>query len=400
MSSAATLAALTRPEDQLILALLSHHPSQELIQTLATKPDFDWVRFFEQSLRQSVTSALTLRLKQYLGDHVPQEITNAFQADLRKTSLTNMAYVRESIRIAATLEAFGISALFYKGVVLSTMLYTHIGERKLVDVDILVAPEQLLTAKQALIDLGYSAYAEEEHRAYQHTDPDRTYQGYDLVQNEGLVAIDLQERFGIRHTSFRMDFETLWAHRCQVELGGRTLNTLSISDYALALCAHGVQHRWQSLKWVSDIAKLTERDGVDWASVFEAAQQLGAVRMVGVGLALAEACFDVSVPQSWQSVTASSGIQSIATSTLHWIFRPIETLTDLRKRADFDFRFDWAMRPEARYKAQITWFLLRRRLFRVSDDEESVKFMKPFRVLVRPVTLWQRYGRGKGERVE
>jgi|GEM_PF-1729580 hypothetical protein len=401
MPTAAALNALSRREDRLIIAALSRQSSSDLITSLASEPHFDWNYFLAQSDQQHITPSLLHPLKTHLKEALPDFVRDTLADRMRTAAVRSMAYMRETIRLQQALDEADIPALFYKGVILSTMLYQQLWERELVDIDILVPADKLRLAKEVILDLDYNAYASDEHRAYQHEDPDRSFQGYDLQQNDGFIAVDLQERFGIRHSSFALDFDSLWKRHRPMQIGGQALCTLSLEDYALVLSAHGAQHRWMVLKWVGDIARLADHSDLDWGYVLEQARNDKITRMVGVGLALASHCYDCAIPPAWREELANdAAASSIAQATLEWMFRPVETLDDLRGRADFDFRFDWAMRSSLWNKAQITWFLLRRRIFRVSDDEQPIMLMKPFRVLVRPITLWQRYGREKQEKVE
>src|SRR5690606_30321214 len=123
-----------------------------------------------------------------------------------------------------------------------------------------------------LLSVGYEPIASEEHRQLQKKDPGRSYQGYDLAHPETRVIVDLQERPGVRYSSFHVDMDELWSRHIIVNVSGIQLPTLSKEDCVLVLCAHGTQHRWQKLKWVCDLAELLRtHPDMDWDRIWATA---------------------------------------------------------------------------------------------------------------------------------
>ena len=56
----------------------------------------------------------------------------------------------------------------------------------------------------------------------------------------------------------------------------------------LLICVHGAKHLWDQLKWICDVAYLTDRrPDLDWAGLLAAAAGSGTSRMLSLGLTVA-----------------------------------------------------------------------------------------------------------------
>jgi hypothetical protein len=69
------------------------------------------------------------------------------------------------------------------------------------------------------------------------------------------------------------------------------------------LCAHGMQHRWEKLKWVVDIDRLVRRTPeLDWSKVLDVAERMGGRRALLLGLFLARDARGLPLPASVEAL--------------------------------------------------------------------------------------------------
>jgi hypothetical protein len=94
-----------------------------------------------------------------------------------------------------------------------------------------------------------------------------------------------------------MRMEELFARKRQVLLDGRQVPALSLEDELVLNCVHGAKHFWERLMWVSDVAAMVARHPeIDWKRAKAAALDVGAPRMLRVGILLGTSLLGVKPP--------------------------------------------------------------------------------------------------------
>ncbi|MBK8023627.1 MAG: nucleotidyltransferase family protein [Chloroflexi bacterium] len=362
-------ATITRPEHRLLLLLGRTHASDAVYreaQKLIDGGAVDWKFLIDLAQAHGVLSLLHRHLKVLRPAEIPPSLDSHMQTVVMYSTLLNLEMTREVLKLSDLMAAANIETLVYKGPALALLAYDGVGLRQFGDIDALVPAQKLRQAKELLLEQNYVAISSPEHRSIQKDDHDRSYQGYDMISPNGRIALDLQERFGLRYSSFDLGFEELWERRQKIPLAGRSVPTLSTEDYMLVLSAHGTQHRWALLKWVCDIAELVRRSpNLDWGRVLKRAEAMQIERMLHIGLLLAHELLDMPLADAIAH-RVQSDTQAIAfmNSVVHWMFHEAVGLPMLLQRARFDYGFDLSVRPRLEDKIQCILFLTRRRLMR------------------------------------
>lgn len=96
-------------------------------------------------------------IKKFLEEHHRQLLRQALQDNTR----LNMQTVMQAVKLARNLNVAGITPTFLKGTAqLLTINYARLGFRKQLDIDLVVAPDQLQDTCEALLKAGYGFYGE------------------------------------------------------------------------------------------------------------------------------------------------------------------------------------------------------------------------------------------------
>lgn len=356
------------PEQHLLLLTARTHADATLdaeAKALIGNSTIDWKAFFNLATLHGVLGLCYAVVRRVHYAALPEQDHQHLQRVVMATAMHNLEMTQELTRIDEVLKADDIPAMTYKGPTLASLAYGGVGQRQFSDLDVLVPADRLVQAETLLIDLGYFAISDPEHRPVQKFDPNRSYQGYDLVRADGRVTVDLQMRFGLRYSSFDLAFDTLWAGRQTVNFGQKGVFTLSFEDYLLVLAAHGTQHRWNRLKWVCDIAQIARATpDVDWGRVLARAKAMQVQRMVFVALLLAHEALGLPLPAHvLAAAQADSTAKALTLRVFKWMFIETVGFVMLTQRAWFDYGFDLALRPRFSDKVRIVLFLTRRRLF-------------------------------------
>src|ERR1700730_1269329 len=102
------------------------------------------------------TSALIYQNLSRLGDVVPAVVLAAFRQSYETNIHKSLFLARELIRILDCLDAIGIEAIPYKGIVLSEVYYGDIALRRSGDMDLFVRRRDVARIKNAVRELGYT----------------------------------------------------------------------------------------------------------------------------------------------------------------------------------------------------------------------------------------------------
>jgi hypothetical protein len=179
---------------------------------------------------------------------IPSQVLASVAASARRSRLDALLRLSEARRVADALQRAGVAAVQLKGAPLSERLYADALLRHSMDIDVLVPLALLPEAVASLRGLGY---ATDEHlpsqpglrsrfqrRAYHHCQ----------LHGPANVTLELHWRLG---TYSEAHTDRLMAQSQPSTTTG--LSTLPLGLELAYLVAHGTNHYWSRLKWLSDI---------------------------------------------------------------------------------------------------------------------------------------------------
>jgi hypothetical protein len=277
----------------------------------------DWHRLLCTADRHAVLPLLYWQLNAVCPDLVPSAVRHMLAERFQRIHRHNLVFASELARMAGALEARGIRVVPYKGPLLAALVYGNVALRQFGDLDLLVRREQALAARDVLVELGYESVfplRPEQEASYL-----RARYAYELQREDGLVDVELHWEVAPRYFGFQLDIARLWTRLEAVTLNGERLWSLAPDDLLLALCVHGVKHRWERLLWVCDVAEIVRARGaeIDWDALLRRARLLGRGRALGSGLYLARCLLEAQLPgQVERWVEADSGLRELGQQSL------------------------------------------------------------------------------------
>ena len=176
--------------------------------------------------------------------HLRQKRDRAVRLSLRQLAALG--------RSANCLAQRDVPYLVLKGLPLAQRLYGDAFARDALDIDLLVPPEAVATARSALIEAGFRlrlGFPETpaRRRWYGRVEKAETFRGHG-------VAIELHQRLLANPYYIDARFERLFRDRSSVRIGTASYPTLGPDDDLLYLLCHGAGHGWRRLKWLCDVA--------------------------------------------------------------------------------------------------------------------------------------------------
>lgn len=238
---------------------------------------------------------------------VPPAMLSQLHVYYRAGASRNIFLTQKLVEILQGLQARGILALPLKGPVLAVAVYGDLSLRQFSDLDILVQEQDVLEAQALLLDQGFRQQHDSQTKAQAQANARLRYHRK-FTSPDGKIVVELHWAFLDRQYFFPLELSQLRNQLGSIPLNGVSVPHLKPEALLLFLCAHGAKsaHRWARFNWICDVAELIGKyQGLDWREVIGQAEQLGCLRRLWLGLALAQAYLDAVLP-----VTIQQGITS------------------------------------------------------------------------------------------
>ena len=348
----------------------------------------DWEAALGLADQQGTSSLLYQNLSR-LGDVVPSPVLAALGQRYERNVHRSLFLARELIRILDCLDALGIEAIPYKGVVLSEVYYGDMALRQPGDMDLFIRKHDVARIKSAVRHLGYTLRVPIPADA----EADYIASGYECSFDSpaGRSLLELQWALQPRFFAVDFDMEGLFERAVNVSVAGRRVKTPSAEDLLLVLSVHAAKHVWGRLIWLCDIAQILKRENLDWDWVQSRARELGIERILRITLLLANRLLATAIPVALEeSILADRAARAfadeIAMNLARGVSYGIETLSY--------FRFMMRLRER---RVDRVRFLVRLTFTPGPGEWEVVRLPKvlfPLYGVVRLARLASRFARG------
>ena len=266
----------------------------------------DWGRLYTLADRHRVQALCW----HGLGDakaQVPVAVADRFSEASTSIVQSNLRSAAECARLVAIFDKAGIDLLFLKGLTLGALAYPNPMLKMAWDIDLLVAPDQLLEASELLEQCGYRLVVPTASREMLQ----RWHGGRkeSVWFNEARnFTVDLHTRLS-DHPAMLSSLSVRSATQDIEVAPSITLPTLASDELFAYLCVHGASSAWFRLKWICDLAALLQpRTAGEIVRLFDRAQQLGAGRSAGQALLLANKHFGTPLTDHLANTLAADSI--------------------------------------------------------------------------------------------
>jgi hypothetical protein len=226
---------------------------------------------------------------------IPLSIRTAYLAQAARNFQLTIA-LGEILRSFAE---YAIEVIVFKGPAVAVMAYGQITCREFTDLDLLVRPGDIDRARFVLRDLAYRQISEGVQ-----TDPNQ--KDIQFLRDEDRTLVELHWAFNPPNNRFPLEATGIWSRVQIANAGAVPIPTLGIEDTLIYLCLHAAKHRWISLKWTFDIARILtcKAAALDWDSLLQRCTAVGCNRTLFFGAYLAHLLFGVTLPAALAAQTA------------------------------------------------------------------------------------------------
>lgn len=356
VSVRSTLPGLCR-EDELLLRL--SRTSMDVVAAeraqVLMRSGVDWDKLLRRAVQHRVAPLLYPNLAATFPEALPPATLGQWREHVEANAARNLLLVSHLIHVLELFQAHRLPVVPFKGPVLAALVYNGLERRTCGDLDILVAKQDAVRARDILIAHGY------EPKEPSGGPWDAAYLRYayesSLVHADDGVCVDLHWRLTGNAFPFPLRPERIWPRLQPVTLLGTTIHTLQADDLLLYLCVHGAKHFWRHLGWLCDVAELIKRQPqVVSESLIARARMLGSERVLYLGLVLAHCFLDAPLPHAFlQQAQRDSRVAALADEIGQGVFD--WTQPPLTRMEELSFKFKMRERFRDRGRQALHWLV-------------------------------------------
>jgi hypothetical protein len=279
--------------------------------------DLDWEGLLSKIASWEVEPVALHNLRTEFLDTIPVEYKQ--RVFDRERSARAIALMRGlvTLELVKSLDDNGIPVIVVKGASLAVMAYGDASMRTYSDIDLLVDRSDLVRARDFLTSNGYSPY-------YELADEQRLIRAQHALElSDSRNKVELHWALLSRHLRLDIESEELMGEAVRVDIAGSRIAALAPHHLMLFLCAHGAKHQWMNLRWICDVAQLSDRLSDDeMSATLELAEKTHARRILAFGLRTARDVLGATIPSRLcEALVPESQTRSLVTRVERRLFR-------------------------------------------------------------------------------
>jgi hypothetical protein len=219
------------------------------------------------------------------------------------------------------------------------------------DLDLIIRESDIRRATQAMVDLAY-----EPRIPLSVIDAKKSPGEYVFRRSGTDVLVEFHTERTFRYHPRRLPIDKVFQRRACVTIDGRDVPALSLEDELVLICVHGAKHFWERLMWIADVAALiSAKQPPDWIRAMAAAREVGAERILRLGLRLASDVLKVPLPaQLYASVQSDRRVAKLAAQIQHRLASREPREIGVMERASFRLRMRGGLFTGAAYLLRLS----------------------------------------------
>jgi Uncharacterised nucleotidyltransferase len=310
----------------------------------------DWSSLTALADDHALLPLLAARFRAVDQSVVPQAVRENLREVQRAQTVFTLGCTAELFRLLDRFTALRIETLLTKGPVLAERCYGNPGSRQYNDLDLIARSKDMQRLTEAMMALDYEPKIPlEAIRA-------EKFPGeYVFTHRTNKLLVEFHTEHTFRYHPLPLPVDKLFARRACVRFDGHDVPALSVEDELILICIHGAKHLWTRLMWVADVAGLVSRQNVDWHAAMSAGREVGAERMLRVGLLLAANVLGVSLPSHVNAYLHSDpAAKRVSLQIAQSLPLGDNAAFGLLGRATFRLKMRGGLLPGARYLLRLT----------------------------------------------
>jgi hypothetical protein len=251
----------------------------------------DWSLVLQIAIQNGVFPLVYQRIMAFVGKQMPLEEIARWKTLYQVNTQNNFRLTWKLIELIKLLINNDVECIVLKGPIYSLQVYGDIALRQFLDLDVLIHQTDFLNVDKILEQHGYVPSIKLDSRQKKFQLRSDNYFLYTFKGDSFEIHWDISHPWSL--SLFTQ--QQVWSNILPITILDQEVYTLSPEDTILYICLHGAKHAWSQLKWVADLAYLSQSYN-EWFPLLEHAKQFGLYRQVCLGLLLAVEVVDTEIP--------------------------------------------------------------------------------------------------------
>lgn len=241
-----------------------------------------WDAFFSQAAAWDVEPVVMSNLRTHFSDTLAEPILKRAAVHEQHARTEALSGTLVLVDLADRFTDRRIDLIILKGPAVAIAAYGNPSFRTFADIDLLVRKQDLASARDLLLALGYA-------RDYSPSSERRLISDQHALEfSRENIKVELHWALLSKHLRFDIGEAELWSTSRLVPCAGAELRVLGPAHLFMFLCAHGTKHEWERIRWICDIVQLAERlDSGEADAVLALAERANAKRILELALRVA-----------------------------------------------------------------------------------------------------------------
>src|SRR6267378_2353616 len=282
-----------------LLQCASPGPDLDRLVSFVQHP-FSWPVFLQGAEEHRVVRLAAARVKHLDHALIPPEVRDKLRELQRAQAFFTLELTAELFRLLEHFANASIQVLITKGPALAVRCYGEPGMRQYGDLDLVVREADIRRATQAMLDFAY-----EPRISLTAIDAKKAVGEYTFLKAGTDLLVEFHTECTFRYHPRPLQIEKLFERSAYVVIDGREVPVLSLEDELVLICVHGAKHFWERLMWIADVAALISRQPLDWDRALAVANEVGAQRILRLGLRLAADLLGAELPARVEATVQS-----------------------------------------------------------------------------------------------
>lgn len=285
--------------------------------------DIDWKLFLELALHHRVYPILSLKLKKFEVNLIPQNVIQILNLTYKKNTLQMLHLSSVMVEICKIFNDNQIKLLVLKGPILGEDLYGDVSKRTSGDLDVLIPIDDLAKIEELLIQLGY-----EKDDYIQTVLNDWTWRHHHVTYFHPQKNIKLEIHWRLNPGPGKEpSFIELWKRKRVSSLTSYPVYYLGREDLFLFLVSHGARHGWSRLRWLIDIKELVKQN-INWVSLAKLLKKHQFLNVAGQAIVLCSQLLSISITNEMKPLIKGKHPKMLAQAAIFYLEKMVNLHTD------------------------------------------------------------------------
>ncbi|MCX6183277.1 MAG: nucleotidyltransferase family protein [Bacteroidetes bacterium] len=226
------------------------------------------------------------KLQLFLADQFTDSLQQKITADSRKA----FRQQKTLLELNALFQQNQLSFLLLKGLALNQILHGNKLCRPSLDIDLLIAPNELFRINNILLAAGWKRTSPEfEIKENQKEVLIKNFDQFLYHHPEKKVNLEIHWRLFRNNYILPLSFQDIWKEKQTIKIGNTEFSTMGNAQYLAYLLLHGFQHAWERLMWLVDLDILVKKSSeVEINNLIRLSEKHGFDKQLSITFALLE----------------------------------------------------------------------------------------------------------------